>query len=236
MSEDTEQSYAPFDPHIPERAESARTSEDEACLTVEILQYWDIHLHYLGSMKETNQKAREVRQHLGKLLFHLKQVLAKPGRDGRWSSFLREHGIPRATADRLVARHQRSLDPNANRISEATSEPTAEQVQKVFNSVWPRLRRVLVTPSSIYQFVLALASACKDPCLELREEGILVLRPTADVTNSQQHVDTAAEDAEAVFANVPAARALPAKHPIAFTEDILSGARDAGNLLRDGHP
>ena len=54
------------------------------------------------------------------------------------------------------------------------------------------------TPSSVYQFVLALASACKDPCLELREDGILVLRPTADVTNSQQHVDTAAEDAETV--------------------------------------
>jgi hypothetical protein len=100
MSEDTEQFYAPFDPQIPERAESARTSEDEACLTVEILQYWDIHLHYLGSMKETNQKAREVRQHLGKLLFHLKQVIAKPGRDGRWPSFLKEHGIfpaPRRT-------------------------------------------------------------------------------------------------------------------------------------------
>jgi len=98
--------------------------------------------------------------------------------------------------------------------------PTAERVQKVFNSVWPRLRRVLVTPSSIYQFVLALASACKDPCLELREEGILVLRLTADVTNSQRHVDTATEDAEVVPASLPA-RPLRAKHPLAFTEDIF---------------
>ena len=83
---------------------------------MEILQYWDAHLHYQGSMKETNQKAREVRQHLGKLLFHLKQVLAKPGRLGQWSSFLKEHRIPRATADRLVTRYQHSLDPDANRL------------------------------------------------------------------------------------------------------------------------
>jgi len=174
-------------------------------------------------MKETTQKAREIREHLGKLLFRLKQVLAKPGRDGRWSSFLKEHGIPRATADRLVARHQRSLDRNANRLSEATSEPTAEQVQKVFNSVWPRLRCVLVTPSSIYQFVLALASACNDPCFEVGKDGILVLRPIAEAMNSPQQMNSAAEtdDAELVPANVPAVPLLPAKHPIAFTEDIL---------------
>jgi hypothetical protein len=67
-------------------------------------------------------------------------------------------------------------------------------------------KQLLHPTSSIYQFVLALASACKDPCLELREEGILVLRPIADVTNSQQNVDTAAGDAEVVPANVPAAR------------------------------
>ena len=224
MSEDTEQFCAPFDPQIPERAESARTLEDEACLTVEILQYWDIHLHYHGSMKETNQKAREVRQHLGKLLFHLKQVLAKPGRDGRWSSFLKEHGIPRATADRLVARHQRSLDPDANRLNEATSEPTKEGVQKVFTSLWPRLRRVLVNPGSIYQFVLALASACKDSCFEDRDNGILVLKPKAESTNAPHVVDVGPEtesSARGAGANVSLAESLPTKHPIAYCEDAF---------------
>ena len=222
MSEISEQFCNSITAEVAESTESATALEDEVCLTTEIMQCWDIHMHYQGLLRGTNRKAREVREHLGRLLFQLKQVLAKPGRDGRWSSFLKEHDIPRATADRLVTRHQRSLDPNANRLSEATSESTAEQVQNVFNSVWPRLRRVLVTSSSIYQFVLALASACKDPCLELRDEGILVLRPTANATNSPRNVETAAEDAEVVPANVPAARPLPAKDPIAFTEDILS--------------
>jgi hypothetical protein len=44
-----------------------------------------------------------------------------PGRGGQWSGFLRDRGIPRATADRLAIRYQESLNPDANRISEAKS-------------------------------------------------------------------------------------------------------------------
>jgi hypothetical protein len=221
MSEKLEQFCNFISAQVAKGTEPTSAVEDEVCLTTEIIQYWDLHLRHQGSMQETTRQARVVRKHLGSLLFRLKQVLAKPGRDGRWSSFLREHGIPRATADRLVARHQQSLDPSANRLNEATSKPTAEQVEKLFNSLRPRLRRVLVTPGSVYQFVLVLASTCNDPCFELREEGILVRMPTADVANSQRHVDIAAKDAEVVRANVPAVRPLPAKHPIALTEDDL---------------
>ena len=148
---------------------------------MEILQYWDAHLHYQGSMKETNQKAREVRQHLGKLLFHLKQVLAKPGRDGRWSSFLKERKIPRATADRLVARHQRSLDPDGNRLTEATSEPTEEEIQRLLAKVLPKLRRVLRTPASAYRVVDLLSGSFEGLERRVTEEGFVVLRPAQHI-------------------------------------------------------
>jgi hypothetical protein len=42
MFETTEQLYAPLDPQIPECAESSSALPDESCLTVEILQCWDI--------------------------------------------------------------------------------------------------------------------------------------------------------------------------------------------------
>jgi hypothetical protein len=218
MSETAQQLCTPLDPRIPERAESTSAMEDEACLTVEILQYWDAHLHYQGPMKETNQKAREVHQHLGKLLFHLKQVLAKPGRGGKWSSFLKEHRIPRATADRLVTRYQHSLDPDANRLTEATSEPTEEEVQKLFNAVWPRLRRVLTTPGSVYRFVSALASACADACFEVRDDGILVLKPAAENTDSRPRDDAdpkADSHAEVTPTELSKAASPTTKHPIA---------------------
>jgi hypothetical protein len=89
--------------------------------------------------RATNEELRVLRAKLGEQLSEMKQMLAKPGRGGQWSSFLEERQIPRATADRLVARHLRSLDPDANRLSEPVSEPTEEEVQRLFIAVWPKL-------------------------------------------------------------------------------------------------
>ena len=105
----------------------------------------------------------------------MKQILAKPGRDGQWSGFLREHNIPRATADRLVIRHLRSVNPDANRLSEPVSEPTEEEVQRLFSSILPRLRRLLRTPNSVYSFVSMLTSSY-GTCRRVTDEGILVLK------------------------------------------------------------
>lgn len=80
------------------------------------------------------------------------------GCDGQWSGFLREHHIPRTTADRQVARHQRSLDPDANRLSEAVSEPTEYEIQKLFASVWPKLQRTLRSRESLAVFIDLLTS------------------------------------------------------------------------------
>jgi hypothetical protein len=91
----------------------------------------------------------------------MKQILAKPGRGGQWSSFLVERQIPRATADRLVARHLRSLDPNANCATEELAEPTDDDVQKLFNAVWPKLRRTLRSRQSVDLFVSLLSAHCE---------------------------------------------------------------------------
>lgn len=145
-------------------------------------------------------------------------MLAKPGRAGKWSAFLQERKIPRATADRLVARHQQTLNPDANRLSGSIPEPTAEQVQKLFNAVWPKLRRTLTTPGSVYQFVSALASACASACFEAKEDGILVINPGCGGSDSPQCDDPQPEahsGQEVAFAPPPEDAAAPSKHPIA---------------------
>lgn len=88
----------------------------------------------------------------------MKKLLAKPGCDGQWSGFLREHQIPRASADRLVGRHLRSLDPSANCVTEELSEPTDEDVQKLFVAVWPMLRRTLRSRQRVDLFVSLLTA------------------------------------------------------------------------------
>jgi hypothetical protein len=127
----------------------------------EIAILWSANVNATKTARATNEELRVLRAKLGEQLCRMKEVLAKPGCDGQWSGFLREHNIPRATADRLVGRHQRSLNPDANRLSEPISNPTEEDVRKLFAFVWPKLRRTLRSQQSVLLFVDLLTSHCE---------------------------------------------------------------------------
>jgi hypothetical protein len=124
----------------------------------EITSLWVAHANAKIAYRVTNAELRILRAKLGEQLCRMKEVLARPGRGGQWSSFLEERQIPRATADRLVARYLRSLDPNANCVSEPISEPTEEDVKKLFDAVWPKLQRTLKSQQSFQIFIDLLTS------------------------------------------------------------------------------
>jgi hypothetical protein len=126
-----------------------------------ITNLWVAHANAKIAARATNDELRTIRAKLGEHLSEMKHILAKPGRSGQWSSFLHVRGIPRATADRLVARHLRSLDPNANCATAELSEPTDEDVQKLFIAVWPKLRRTLRSQQSVVLFVDLLTAHCQ---------------------------------------------------------------------------
>jgi hypothetical protein len=144
-------------PEFPE----ATGSPSEQMLGEKIARLWFAHVNAKNAARATNEELRALRAKLGEQLCRMKGVLAKPGCDGQWSGFLREHNIPRATADRLVARHQRSLNPDENCVTEDVSEPTEEEVQRLFIAVWPRLRRTLRSRQSRQLFVDLLTSHFK---------------------------------------------------------------------------
>jgi hypothetical protein len=133
-------------------------SQNERALGDEIANLWSAHANAKIAARATNEELRALRGKLGEQLSEMKRLLAKPGCDGQWSGFLRDRGIPRATADRLVGRHLRSLNPNANCATEPVSEPTDEDVQKLFIAVWPKLRRTLRSRQSLQLFVDLLRS------------------------------------------------------------------------------
>jgi hypothetical protein len=105
----------------------------------------------------------------------MKQLLSRPGRNGQWSSWLQERGISRAAADRLVIRYQQSDNTDANRLNDAVSEPTEEEIVRLFHSMRPKLCRILGTPASLYRFIDLLTSSY-GTCRRVTDEGILVLR------------------------------------------------------------
>jgi hypothetical protein len=151
---------------LPEFPEATTESPSEQMLRDEIASLWSANVN---AARATNEELRAIRAKLGEQLCRMKEVLAKPGCDGQWSGFLREHNIPRATADRLVGRHLRSLIPDVNCLTEPVSEPTEEEVRELFSSVWPRLRCTLRSQQSLQLFVDLLTSHCEHAELTLHE-------------------------------------------------------------------
>jgi hypothetical protein len=153
----------------------AATLESHNELGEAITSLWVAHANAKIASRVTNEELRALRAKLGEQLSEMKKLLVRPGCDGRWSGFLRERQIPRATADRLVARHLRSLNPDPNRISEAVSEPTEEEIQELFTSLWPKLRRTLRSRDSLALFVELLTSRYESG--EATDREALVLTP-----------------------------------------------------------
>ena len=145
------------------------TVEPQKELGEAITSLWTAHQTAKGAARATRDELRALRIKLGERLSEMKEMLAKPGCAGQWSGFLREHQIPRATADRLVTRHERALNPDANCATEEISEPTEEDVRKLFATVWPKLRRTLRSRQSVDLFVHVLTSHCENAELAVHE-------------------------------------------------------------------
>jgi hypothetical protein len=187
MLETTEQVHTPafLDAPISETPQTEDPSQDEGVLTSEIVQLWQVHGDYQKSIKHETEQFRALRNELGRLLHRMKELLARPGRNGQWSAWLKEREIPRATADRLALRYERSLHPHANCLTESISEPTEEEIQKVFFKVLPKLRRVLRTPQGLYRFVDLLTLSFDGIGRRVTEDGILVMKPSQNAMSKE---------------------------------------------------
>src|ERR1039458_465840 len=145
MLETTEQVHTPvfLDTPIPDAPQANSPWHDESVLTAGSTQLWQVPRQFQTSIKRETEQFRALRNELGKLLHQMKEVLARRGRNGQWSAWLKERAIPRATADRLALKYEQSLHPHANCLTESISEPTEEEILKLFGKMLPKLRRVL---------------------------------------------------------------------------------------------
>jgi hypothetical protein len=96
---------------------------------------------------------------LAERLHTYKDFLARTGRGGKWTEFLRQANISRTTADRYVEKWKLSTSPKPEkRPSGAFNEPSKEEIADVVKKLRPRLVRVLTT-NSVAQFLTELAAA-----------------------------------------------------------------------------
>jgi hypothetical protein len=155
-------------------AELAAQGNEEA-IAYRISCMWETHRSVEGSLKDSKSELRALGKTLGEALFYMKVLLAKPGRNGKWSEFLREEKIPRTSGDRLVNAYKRSLQPDAKSTDGAIQSPTQDEARKLCSAVWFRVSRRLTTPESLFWFLcdFALVSGVRH---EVCDDGILVFR------------------------------------------------------------
>ena len=153
-------------------------AEAEANLRAEISMLWSAHKAGKVAAKRTKEELKALRRNLGERLYAMKALLAHAGRGGHWASYLREHRLPRATADRYVRAHEATLNPKStNRASEAISEPTEAEVKKFFHRLLPRLDGVITTQQAVYWFGCEMLMELRAADGMLTDDGVLLLKP-----------------------------------------------------------
>jgi hypothetical protein len=70
-------------------AEETLEAGEERVTTGEIIDLWAAHNKQNTSLKKTSKELKKTRTALGRYLYQLKSLLAKTGRNGRWSSMRR---------------------------------------------------------------------------------------------------------------------------------------------------
>ena len=152
-------------------------SNIENQLTEEISTLWSSHVRLSADRKATAKELRQIRASLADRLHEMKCLLSRPGRLGQWRGWLRQRGIPRSTADRLVARHAETLAiENGNVPSGAISEPGEANAEKLARNVWLRIGKLLTTHESILRFIGCIVTA-SGVAHEQREEGLVIFNP-----------------------------------------------------------
>ncbi len=159
----------------------------ETQLTEEITALWSDHVRLSGNRRATAKELRQIRASLAARLCQMKGLLCQAGRAGQWRSWLRQQDIPRSTADRLASRHVETLgiDNEANVPSGAISEPGEANADKLANSMWLRVGKLLTTAESTLRFIRCIVAA-SGLAHEWREEGLVIFKPAPNAAGEPQ--------------------------------------------------
>ena len=164
---------------VPPAAAQPQDAIIETQLTEEISALWSSHIRLSADHKATATELRQIRASLAERLHAVKSLLCRPdlGRASQWRSWLRQQGIPRSTADRLVTRHAETLCAHDESVlSEAPSEQAEAAAEKLARNVWQRFGKLLTTDESIINFISRIAEI-SGVHHEWREEGLIIFKP-----------------------------------------------------------
>jgi hypothetical protein len=170
--------------HQPEPEPAVHPDEDgtiESQLAQEITTLWSDHVRLSGTRKATAKEIRQVRARLAERLHAMKSLLCRPdlGRASPWQGWLRQQGIPRSTADRLVSRYDETLGRQGESMpSEEHPGSGLPEVEELAKGVWQRVGKTLSTDDLVIRFFGHIAEL-SGVGHERREEGLMIFNPAS---------------------------------------------------------
>jgi hypothetical protein len=179
-------------------ADAFRSENAEGVLAQEIAALWSAQRDHAATARRTREELKFLRRNLGERLHQMKALLVQTGRGGRWSGYLREQQIPRASADRLVQRHEQMLVPvGENRLNEAIPTSIEEEIEALFQKLRPTLLKVLTTQEAAFKFICEMVSGLPGVDGDVTDDAVLVFRPAepascdapAAATEPMSHVE-----------------------------------------------
>jgi hypothetical protein len=123
-----------------------------------------------------------------------------------------------------------------NRLTEALSQPTEEEIFKLVGRMLPRLCKLLPSPESFFKFVQALAVGVPAAAARLTEFGVEVFQtvPEGAVHRlSPQTVSETVDRVSIVSSGKTTSARLPSKRPVA-REASRPGGEASGSLEPSG--
>ncbi len=165
---------------------------EEFRLTEEIIGLWSQHLELSGTRKATAKELRLIRNRLAERLYQVKTLLARPGRNGQWRSWLKQRGIVRSTADRLCQRYSESLGTTGEIAAPAAINGAEDTVEQLVQTLLPRLRPKLPNTQSVFKFIAAVGEAFGLKS-ETTDDCIMVSQPKPEKSETSPSATGAAE-------------------------------------------
>lgn len=144
-------------PLTSKRGNPFRTPVTDENLENEILLQWSQREYFRRFMNLQKAEVLIIDAVLGELFYRMKRKLSKPGRDGEWSAWLKQHNIMRNTADRVILDFKEFFGLNDAQPNRDSAEPKMEKVCKAAYRISDGLENMLHTPESKMMFVRCLA-------------------------------------------------------------------------------
>lgn len=130
---------------------------NDCYLSGEILSHWHNRKSFQREMNGLQAEVSRIDGVLSGLLYEQKKRLCRLGKNGGWSRWLKQHKIPRATADRLVLEHIEFFGLHDELPKRERFEPARWRISRAAQVVGERHEQMLKASDSKITFLWCLA-------------------------------------------------------------------------------